>query len=76
LKANREIIVEADPSFPASVTHIPPTREKVSFEPHTCLPNAFNLATEGKVAGQLTLGPGEFWRGSFRIRARSTANAG
>jgi aldose 1-epimerase len=70
-KARREVIVEGDPSFPASVTYIPTTREKVSFEPHTCLPNAFNLANEGKVAGQITLGPSEFWRGSFQIRARA-----
>jgi aldose 1-epimerase len=69
-RSNREVVVEADSAFPASVTYIPPTREKVSFEPHSCLPNAFNLATEGKVAGQITLGPNEFWRGSFSIRAR------
>jgi aldose 1-epimerase len=68
-KANRQVVVEGDAGFPASVTYIPPTREKVSFEPHSCLPNAFNLATEGKVAGQMTLGPGEFWRASFSIRA-------
>ncbi|HLZ07038.1 MAG TPA: hypothetical protein VKT80_00480, partial [Chloroflexota bacterium] len=70
-KAGREVIVEGDTSFPASVTYIPTTRDRVSFEPHTCLPNAFNLAGDGKVAGQITLGPGEFWRGSFQIRARA-----
>lgn len=74
-RAQREVVVEADPSFAASVTYIPPTRDKVSFEPHTCLPNAFNLATEGCVAGQITLGPGEFWRGSFSISARSTTSS-
>lgn len=70
-RANREVMLAADKGFPASVTYIPPTREKVSFEPHTCVPNAFNLASEGKVAGQITLGPREFWRGSFSLSARA-----
>ena len=70
-RADRQVIVEADASFPASVVFVPPSREKVSFEPHTCLPNAFNLTSEGKVAGTLTLGPREFWRGSTWIRAGS-----
>jgi len=68
--AGSEVVVEADKAFPASVTYVPIGRDKISFEPHTCLPNAFNLASEGKVAGQLTLGPREFWRGGIRISAR------
>jgi aldose 1-epimerase len=66
----REVVVEGDASFAAAVTYVPPTREKVSFEPHTCLPNAFNLATEGRTAGVVTLGPGEYWRGTTSISAR------
>lgn len=67
--ANRQVIVEADSSFPASVTFVPPTRDRVSFEPHSCLPNAFNLSARGQVAGTVTLLPREFWRGSLTIRA-------
>lgn len=65
--AGREVVVESDGAFSASVTYVPVTRDKVSFEPHTCLPNAFNLANEGKVAGQMTLAPRAFWRGSVQI---------
>jgi aldose 1-epimerase len=68
-RTNRQVVVEADAAFPASVVYVPPTREKVSFEPHTCLPNAFNLANEGRLAGAITLGPREFWRGNVTISA-------
>jgi aldose 1-epimerase len=68
-RANREAIVKADGAFPASVTFVPSTRDRVSFEPHSCLPNAFNLTARGIVAGTVTLLPGEFWRGSLSIRA-------
>jgi aldose 1-epimerase len=68
-RANREVIVEADTAFPASVTFVPSTRDRVSFEPHSCLPNAFNLTARGCVASTVALLPGEFWRGSVLIRA-------
>jgi aldose 1-epimerase len=68
-RSRRSVVVEADAAFSASVTYVPVTREKVSFEPHTCVPNAFNLSSEGKVAGTITLRPREFWRGSVSIRA-------
>jgi aldose 1-epimerase len=68
-RSNREVIVKADAAFPASVTFVPPSRDRVSFEPHSCLPNAFNLTANRCVAGTTTLLPGEFWRGSLSIRA-------
>ncbi|HEX5417138.1 MAG TPA: aldose 1-epimerase [Chloroflexota bacterium] len=71
--AGREVVVESDDAFSASVTYVPVTRDKVSFEPHTCLPNAFNLANEGRVAGQMILGSRAFWRGGFQIYARTMA---
>lgn len=70
--AGREVVVEADAAFPALVFYIPPTRDKVSFEPHTCVPNAFNLQDEGVRAGTIVLGPGGFWRGTTTISARMT----
>ena len=66
----REVAVESDAGFAAAVTYVPPSRDRVSFEPHTCVPNAFNLAAEGRTAGVVTLGPREFWQGTTRIRAR------
>ncbi len=74
-RARREIVVEADPAFPASVTYVPPSRDKISFEPHTCVPNAFNLSAEGRVAGTITLGPYAFWRGVIQLGARATSSA-
>ena len=65
-----EVVVEPSNAFSACVTYVPVTRDKISFEPHTCVPNAFNLANEGKTAGTITLGPREFWRGSIDISAR------
>jgi aldose 1-epimerase len=67
-RANRQVVVEADAAFPASVTFVPSTRDRVSFEPHSCLPNAFNLTARGCVAGTVALMPGEFWRGSLVIQ--------
>lgn len=67
----REVVVEGDTSFPAAVTYIPVTRDKISFEPHTCLPNAFNLQAEGVRAGTIVLGPGGFWRGNTAMSARA-----
>lgn len=69
--ARRSVTVEADAAFPASVVFVPVSRDKISFEPHSCLPNAFNLANEGRVAGRVTLSPGDFWRGSIRIFAQT-----
>jgi aldose 1-epimerase len=68
-RANREVVVKADAAFPASVTFVPSTRDRISFEPHSCLPNAFNLTARGCTAGTVILAPGEFWRGSLSIRA-------
>lgn len=67
--SGREVIVEADQGFAACVTFVPPSRNKVSFEPHTCVPNAFNVVKAGHPAGTITLGPREFWRGTMSIRA-------
>jgi aldose 1-epimerase len=72
-KSGRSVVVEADTAFSASVTYVPVSREKISFEPHTAVPNAFNLANEGLVAGVVTLGPREFWRGSVKISAGALA---
>jgi aldose 1-epimerase len=75
-RSNREVVVQADAAFPASVTFVPPSRDRVSFEPHTCLPNAFNLTANRRVAGTATLLPGEFWRGSLSVRASTmTSNS-
>lgn len=70
-RSRREVVVEGDGAFSAAVSYVPPTRDKISFEPHTCVPNAFNLTAEGRLAGTVTLGPREFWRGSTRIHAHA-----
>jgi aldose 1-epimerase len=74
-RADRAVVVTADSAFPVAVTYIPPSRDKVSFEPHTCLPNAFNLASAGVTAGRITLGPGEFWRGTINIGGTTCTSA-
>ena len=73
-RARREAVVEADAAFPACVSFIPAPRDKVSFEPHTCTPNAFNVVNDGLVAGTITLGPRESWRGSIQIYGRALEN--
>lgn len=70
-KAGCEVVVEPSSAFSACVTYVPVTRDKVSFEPHTCVPNAFNLVNEGRTVGTITLGRREFWRGSIDISARA-----
>lgn len=69
-RAGCEVVVEPSPAFSACVTYVPVTRDRISFEPHTCVPNAFNLVNEGRTVGTVTLGRREFWRGSIDISAR------
>lgn len=66
-----EVVVEPSSAFSACVAYVPPSRDKISFEPHTCVPNAFNLVNEGRTVGTITLGRREFWRGTIDISARS-----
>ncbi len=73
-RAGCEVVVEPSSAFSACVTYVPPSRDKISFEPHTCVPNAFNLVNEGRTAGTITLGRREFWRGSIYISARALSH--
>lgn len=70
-RAGCEVVVEPSSAFSACVTYVPVTRDKISFEPHTCVPNAFNLVNEGRTVGTVTLGRREFWRGAIDISARA-----
>lgn len=70
-RSGYEVVVAPSPAFSACVTYVPPSRDKISFEPHTCVPNGFNLVNEGRTAGTITLGRREYWRGSLDISARA-----
>ncbi len=70
-QAGYEVVVDPSATFAACVAYVPPSRDKISLEPHTCVPNAFNLVNEGRTAGTITLGRREFWRGSVDISVRA-----
>jgi aldose 1-epimerase len=65
-----EVEIAADEAFGALVFFTPPTAPIASLEPHTCVPDAFNLHRRGLPTGYQELAPGQPRRGRFRIGAR------
>ncbi|MBI2939697.1 MAG: hypothetical protein HYY04_04595, partial [Chloroflexi bacterium] len=65
-----EVRMECSASFGALVLFTPPWNSSLSLEPHTCVPDAFNLANQGLETGMVVLSPGGTWRGWVRMSAR------
>lgn len=65
-----EIVVETSAAFGALVLFTSPTTTDLSLEPHTCTPNALNLASAGVDAGLVVLEPGRTWRAWAEFSAR------
>ena len=64
-----EATLDASEGMRATVFYTPPDAPVVSFEPHTCMPNAFNLMTEGVPdPGLIVLEPGAAWDGWYELR--------
>ena len=64
-----EATLDASEGMRATVFYTPPDAPVVSFEPHTCMPNAFNLMTEGiPDPGLIVLDPGAAWDGWYELR--------
>ena len=64
-----EATLDASEGMRTVVFYTPPDAPVVSFEPHTCMPNAFNLMTEGiPDPGLIVLEPGEAWDGWYELR--------
>ena len=61
--------LDASEGMRATVFYTPPDAPVVSVEPHTCMPNAFNLMTGGVPdPGLIVLEPGEAWDGWYELR--------
>jgi aldose 1-epimerase len=65
-----EVRMETSAGFGALVLFTPPWNSSLSLEPHTCVPDALNLAAKGIEAGVVVLPPGQTWRGWVRFSAR------
>ena len=64
-----EAVVTCSAEFPAMVFYTPPGIATASLEPHTCIPNAFNLTGAGRPDPGLTvLAPGATWQGWWALR--------
>ncbi len=64
-----EATLDASEGMRTVVFYTPPDAPVVSFEPHTCMPNAFNLMTEGVPdPGLIVLEPGAAWDGWYELR--------
>ena len=69
-----EAVVAASEGMRALVFYTPPDFPAVSLEPHTCIPNAFNLGGGGAPdPGLIALGPGEAWEGWYELRLEALA---
>ena len=64
-----EVRLTGSPQFGALVLFTPPGTPSVSLEPHTCVPNALNLAARGLPTGLVVLEPGQVWHGWWEVRA-------
>jgi aldose 1-epimerase len=63
----QRVVVELGPNYPVAVVFAPTGRGFVCFEPMSAVTNAFNLGHDGRFPLP-TIGPGETWKASFRIR--------
>lgn len=65
-----QVRVTASPEFSASVFYTPPGIQSASLEPHTGLPNAFNLKDPGQPSPGLSIiAPHEEWTGWYEVEA-------
>ena len=67
--AGHEVELTCSDGFGAMVFFTPVRPPVVSLEPHTCVPNAFNLDPRGLPAGTIELAPGQSWQGWWELRA-------
>jgi aldose 1-epimerase len=68
----RKAVMRATPNHPNVTVYTPAFAPGVCFEPWTCPPNAFNLASHGIPGHGLTvLGPGERWEGTMWLSIES-----
>jgi aldose 1-epimerase len=75
--AGQRIVYEVDELFPIVALFLPPWGEAVSFEPHTCIPDAWNLPWGASATGARELAPGEYQKFGWRIECRKdTPSAG
>ncbi|TLS49001.1 aldose 1-epimerase [Paenibacillus antri] len=72
---DRTIRYETDGLFAVTVLFLPPWGESVSLEPHTCIPDAYNLPLDALDTGALELAPGEERRFGWRIAVDNGASA-
>jgi aldose 1-epimerase len=72
-RAGYEVELTCSDGFGAMVFFTPVQPPVVSLEPHTCVPNAFNLSSQGLPAGTIALAPGQSWQGWWQLRARPIA---
>ncbi|MDE2640567.1 MAG: aldose 1-epimerase [Chloroflexota bacterium] len=65
-----EAVVTCSPEFRAMVFYTPPGIATASLEPHTCIPNAFNLTGAGRPdPGLVVVAPGATWQGWYTLHA-------
>ncbi|MCU6710494.1 AraC family transcriptional regulator [Paenibacillus sp. J5C_2022] len=70
--ASLQMEYEVDSQFSKLVLFLPEWSNAISLEPHTCVPNAFNLSLSPSETGALELAPGEINRLNWTISARRT----
>lgn len=70
--ARYQIALDGGDGFGAMVFFTPVAPPVVSLEPHTCVPNAFNLQARGLPAGTIVLEPGARWTGWWELHATET----
>jgi aldose 1-epimerase len=70
---DERVVVEMSTSdtFRALVVFTPTWTQSVSLEPHTCVPDAFNVEAAGMSAGVIALEPGRTWKGWAQFVARA-----
>jgi aldose 1-epimerase len=73
--SDRRIHYQVDGLFAVMVLFIPPWGDAVSLEPHTCIPDAYNLPWEASQSGKLELAPGEQKQFGWRIDVENGASA-
>lgn len=58
-ESGRRVAFHVDPLFSKLAVFIPPWGDAISLEPHSCVPDAFNLPFESALTGVRELSPGE-----------------
>lgn len=72
---DRRIHYQMDGLFSVMVLFIPPWGDAVSLEPHTCIPDAYNLPWEASQTGILELAPGEEKQFGWLIEVENNISA-